>query len=109
MTKQQNPSTATRAPEKTFTVTCYICGQAGHIATNCKEKGKGGGATARKEVNVCEQRLSRGTMKTSSGESVSVLFDSGSSCSLIKENYSSKFPGTCAMILCILWALAVTK
>ncbi|CAH2085257.1 unnamed protein product [Euphydryas editha] len=94
MTKQQDPSTATRAPEKTSTVTCYICGQAGHIATNCKEKGKGGGATARGEVNVCEQRLSRGTLRTSSGESVSFLFDSGSSCSLIKQSYSSKFPGT---------------
>lgn len=94
VTKQQDPASAARTSERTSTVTCFICGKTGHIATNCPEKGKSGGVAARKEVNLCEQRLSRGTLRTSSGEPVPFLFDSGSSCSLVKQSFTSKLPGT---------------
>lgn len=69
-TKQQDSLTTARASDRNSTVTCYICGNPGHVATNCQEKGKGVGAVARKEVNLCEQRLLRGTLRTLSGEPV---------------------------------------
>lgn len=92
--KQLNVSSPMRAPERTSTVTCFICGSPGHIATNCQEKRSSGAAPTRKEVNICEQQLSRGTLRMLSGESIPFLFDSGSSCSLIKESIASKFQGT---------------
>ncbi|XP_046965725.1 uncharacterized protein LOC124534090 isoform X2 [Vanessa cardui] len=69
--------------EKTTSVSCYTCGRKGHVTTNCPDK-KNGSKAAVKEVQHCEHRPSRGTLKTSSGESVPFLFESGSSCSLLK-------------------------
>ncbi|XP_073961925.1 uncharacterized protein [Choristoneura fumiferana] len=62
--RHQDASISVRPPEKT--VICYTCGKSGHVTSNCPEKKTGGGAATPKEVNLCEQRLSRGTLRTSS-------------------------------------------
>lgn len=86
-------SGSTRPPERTQTVSCYSCGKPGHLAPACPEKRSGNG-TAVKAVSLCEHRPSSGALDTSSGERVSFLFDSGSSCSLLKESVCHLFPGT---------------
>ncbi|XP_047998808.1 uncharacterized protein LOC125236149 isoform X1 [Leguminivora glycinivorella] len=63
---QQDASTPARTSEKTSTVTCYSCGNPGHLATHCQEKKSTSKVAERKEVNLCEQRLSRGVLRTSS-------------------------------------------
>lgn len=89
---QDTPSSS-RVSESINSVTCYMCGQKGHVTTNCPDK-KNGSKAAVKEVHHCEHRPSRGTLVTSSGESVAFLFDSGSSCSLLKESFRDKLLGT---------------
>ncbi|CAH2105272.1 unnamed protein product [Euphydryas editha] len=88
--KSQDTPSASRVPDM---VTCYACGQKGHVATSCPER-KNGGKAVVKEVQHCEHRPSRGILATSSGESAPFLFDSGSSCSLVKESYYNKLSGT---------------
>lgn len=92
-TGQADASNTSRLADRTPAVTCYVCGKQGHVATACPDRKAGGGAAV-KEVNLCGQRTSRGILKTLSGEPVSFLFDSGSSCSLLKESFCCKFPGT---------------
>lgn len=89
-----NPATPT-LERRQQTVACYKCGELGHLSPACQSKknGTGSGAVV-KEVSLCEHRPSRGTLYTSSGESVSFLFDSGSSCSLVKEGLSNAFRGS---------------
>ncbi|CAH2096659.1 unnamed protein product [Euphydryas editha] len=84
---------SSRISENTTSVTCYTCGQRGHVTTNCPDK-KNGSKAAVKVVQHCKHRPSGGTLQTSSGESVPFLFDSGSSCSLLKESYCDKLMGT---------------
>ncbi|XP_075988603.1 uncharacterized protein LOC142984731 [Anticarsia gemmatalis] len=91
--KTQEASSSSRSTEKRPVVTCYVCGQSGHVATVCPDRKSNSGAAV-KEVHRCEHRSSRGTLKTSSGEIVSFLFDSGSSCSLVKESFCEKLRGT---------------
>lgn len=82
---------------------CHRCGNPGHKQADCNrrrredseiERLSGNGAT--KEVHVCQQqhRCARSVLSTSSGETVSFLFDSGSACSLIKLSLAKKFSGT---------------
>ncbi|KAF9405938.1 hypothetical protein HW555_013510, partial [Spodoptera exigua] len=54
-----------RPLERKNDVTCYTCGQIGHVTTNCPDKRNGGKAAA-KEVHQCEHRPSRGNLTTSS-------------------------------------------
>ncbi|XP_045452356.1 uncharacterized protein LOC123661440 [Melitaea cinxia] len=61
---QQNATSSAHVLERGQT-TCYACGKAGHLATTCPDRKSG--AVSRKEVNICEQRLSRGILRTSSG------------------------------------------
>ncbi|XP_022836827.1 uncharacterized protein LOC111364202, partial [Spodoptera litura] len=76
--------------DRSTPITCFSCGKPGHVSTSCPEK-RGGAAV--REVNTCEHKTSRGKLTTASGEHICFLFDSGSSCSLIKESVSSDFPG----------------
>ncbi|XP_037303613.1 activity-regulated cytoskeleton associated protein 1-like isoform X2 [Manduca sexta] len=64
-TKTQEPSSSSRLVEKKPAVTCYACGQPGHVATACLNKKNSSAATV-KEVQQCEHRPSRGTLRTSS-------------------------------------------
>lgn len=73
-------------------IICFSCKKPGHVSNACPEKK--GNTTTTKEVNTCGHKTSRGVMETSIGEKVPFLFDSGSSCSLLKKSYVSKLTGT---------------
>ncbi|XP_064074633.1 uncharacterized protein LOC135193955 [Vanessa tameamea] len=62
---QEVPSSS-RTLKNTTSVSCYTCGKKGHVTTNCPDK-KNGSKAAVMEVQHCEHRPSRGTLKTSSG------------------------------------------
>ena len=62
------------------------------MATVCPDK-KNGSEAAVKVVHRCEYRPSRSVLKTPSGERVPFLFDSGSSCSLLKHSFCDKVAG----------------
>lgn len=79
-----------KSQDKT-TPTCYACGRQGHLASTCPTKTSDG---AVKEVHVCQHQCARSVLSSSSGETVSFLFDSGSTCSLVKLSLANKFPGT---------------
>lgn len=68
------------------TVTCFTCQKPGHISTACPNNKAEKERLAKKDVNICESRLVKGTLSTSVGKSMSFLFDSGSACSLIKNS-----------------------
>lgn len=91
--KPQESLFPSRLPEKSQAVSCYACGKPGHLAPACPDKRRGDGKAVQ-VVSLCEHRPSSGVLDTSSGERVSFLFDSGSSCSLLKQSYSNVFPGT---------------
>lgn len=90
--RQASSSSLDQANIKPSSMSCYTCGKPGHVSTACPEKRSGGSAV--KEVNTCEHRTSRGTLTASSGENIPFLFDSGSSCSLLKDSLASHFQGT---------------
>lgn len=91
--KLQESSSSTRPYERVPVISCYKCGKPGHLAPACPDRNSGNGATV-KVVSLCEHRPSSGSLETSTGERVSFLFDSGSSCSLLRESCCKAFPGT---------------
>lgn len=93
MLEQNHNSSSLRIPDRKISITCYVCGLPGHVATACPERKNGGGAAV-KEVHQCSHCPSRSTLRTFSDELVSFLFDSGSSCSLLKESFCDKLAGT---------------
>nr|XP_049708441.1 uncharacterized protein LOC126057098 [Helicoverpa armigera] len=92
VSKPSDYSTSTNKQDKTA-ITCFSCGKTGHTSPTCPDKKRPGGL-ANKEVNLCGHHPSRSSLETSSGERFPFLFDSGSSCSLITESLSKRFPGT---------------
>lgn len=103
-------ASTSRAPTPTMTekpVTCYQCGERGHISPHCPKRAVGArsggdgaasssGVAIERRVNFCEVKGVRGTLQQS-GESYPFYFDSGAECSLVRQSIADKFLGTRAV------------
>lgn len=80
---------------KPGSITCYRCGNQGHIASACPARQSLSNQTKadEKRVNVCHVVEPIGTL-ISSGESYPFYFDSGAECSLVRESVSTQLSGT---------------
>jgi transposase InsO family protein len=85
-------STARNKQADVNSPTCYTCGKSGHISPNCPSRSKRE-QVAERHVNICEKETVFGELKLKSGETFPFLFDTGSDCSLMKENISRYFDG----------------
>lgn len=92
--KRRDNVLVSKMPEQGKTATCFKCQKPGHISTACPSRNSEREPPARKDVNICERRLAKGTLSTTTGESFSFLFDSGSACSLIKDSLQKQLPGS---------------
>lgn len=92
--KRRDNVPVSKMPEKEKTVTCFTCQKPGHISTACPSKKSERELLSKKDVNICERRLAKGTLSTTTGKSFPFLFDSGSACSLIKNNLYEQLPGS---------------
>ncbi|CAH2086004.1 unnamed protein product [Euphydryas editha] len=87
------PSRDEGAPRKS-PPTCYFCNEKGHIATHCpKKEVTTNERRIERRVDVCAIKPATDYLTTETGEKFSFCFDSGSECSLLKENIANKFPG----------------
>lgn len=92
--KRQNNIVKPQVKERENIVTCFTCGNPGHLSTSCPSKKTGSESSAKKEVHVCDRKLARSTLSTSTGKIIPFLFDSGSACSLIRSGLIEHIPGT---------------
>ncbi|XP_013141788.1 PREDICTED: uncharacterized protein LOC106105878 [Papilio polytes] len=83
--KRRDSVTVTRIVDRDKSVTCFACQKPGHISTACPNIKTDKEYVVKKGVNVCERKLAKGTMATSTSKSFLFLFDSCSACSLIKK------------------------
>jgi len=73
-------------------VTCYRCGQLGHLANRCTNNAAKYGAVTEKKCNQCFVAEPKGVM-THQGEIFPIRFDSGAECSLMRSSVADKFDG----------------
>lgn len=92
--RKRQASAAARLPEKEKVITCFTCQKPGHLSSACPNNKGDKDQSIRRDVNICDRRLVRGTLSTSTGKSISFLFDSGSACSLIKHSLVKQLPGS---------------
>ncbi|CAB3245048.1 unnamed protein product [Arctia plantaginis] len=88
--KRRDGVAVTKVPEQEKTVTCFACRKPGHVSTACPNNKAD---SAKKDVNICDRNLVKGTLSTSTGKSIPFLFDSGSACSLIKNSVAALLLG----------------
>ncbi|CAH2085596.1 unnamed protein product [Euphydryas editha] len=88
--KRRDGIAITKVPEREKTVTCFTCQKPGHVSTACPNNKAD---STKKDVNICDRNLVKGTLSTSTGKSIPFLFDSGSACSLIKNSVAALLLG----------------
>lgn len=73
-------------------VTCFNCGERGHISTYCSKPKKEKGTHQVKRLELCEVVEPKGEM-VHQCETFPITFDSEAECSLIKQKLSDKLVG----------------
>jgi len=81
-------------------VTCYRCGQLGHLANRCTNNAAKSGAVTEKKFNQCFVAEPKGVM-THQVEIFPICFDSGAECSLMRSSAADKFDGKLINIVII--------